>query len=553
MWRLVNAFRCCVQYRFKIVLAVAVSVLVTLGPLVMIDVVVQWVAVEQGRSNLKSMSETMIAHAEKFLDGATGSLDILAGEGIGSCNPANTQRLGEVVFTRAGVKEIGIVDDKGRMLCSNYGTAMVQVGADLGVPNPVRAPVGAVPVNLAMVPTRLASRSALGVRRKIEGGSLIAFVEPDEVFLDLLHGRSQKNCHARLVITGGSVIATSGETAEWVRNADPDFVEVTAKSSRYPIAVVLSGPRFAFIEPFAEIQGYVKIGSGTLSVAFLIFMGFMGGRNRTSLEDEIDEALRNNEFVAQYQPIIDVANGRVAGCEALIRWQKPNGKLMPPDLFVPIAEASGQIVPMTRLLMARIVADLTPMFGQNPDFYVSINLVAEHFENDQIIEDVREIFDQSNISTSNLVFEITERRPLNDLAEAANLVAALQGLGARVALDDAGTGHGGLAYIQDLGLDIIKIDRMFIEAIGTEAVSAPIVDALLELGQQLDMSIIAEGVETEAQFAYLRERGTPFIQGFLFSPPMPPQALARFVSSFNGSGRRSAKGIVARRRKATAA
>ncbi|MFV2091801.1 MAG: EAL domain-containing protein [Hyphomicrobiales bacterium] len=525
----------------------------TLGPLVIIDVGVRWVAVEQGRSNFKSMGETMIAHAEELLDGAVGSLDILASEGIATCNKVNTTRLGEVVFTRAGVREIGIVDADGRMLCSNYGPAMVEVGADLGVPNPVRSPVGIVPVNLAMVSTRLKSRTALGVRRKTANGSLIAFVEPDAVFLDLLHGRSQKNCHARLVITGGSVIATSGETAEWVRNADPDFVEVTAKSSRYPIAVVLSGPQFAFVEPFAEIQGYAKIGSGTLSVAFLIFMGFLGGRNRSSLEGEIDEALHNKEFVAQYQPIIDVANGRVAGCEALIRWQKPNGQLMPPDLFVPIAEASGQIVPMTRQLMSGIATDLAPLFQQNADFYVSINLVAEHFENEEIIGDVQECFDGSPISMSNLVFEITERRPLNDIVEAANLVASLQELGARVALDDAGTGHGGLAYIQDLGLDIIKIDRMFIEAIGTEAVSAPIVDALIELGEQLDMAIVAEGVETEAQFAYLRERGTRYIQGFLFSPPMPPQALARFVSSFNGSGRRSAQGIVNRNRKTSAA
>jgi len=518
----------------------------------MIDIGVRWVAVEQGRSNLKSMGETMIAHAESILDAAAGSLEILASEGIGACGPVSTKRLAEVVFTRAGVKEIGIVDAGGRMLCSNYGPAVVQIGVEVGATNSAPPLAGVVPVNLAMVSTRLASRDALGVRREIADGSLIAFVDPNAIFLDLLHGRSQQNCHARLVLTDGSVINVAGETAEWVRDADPDFVEVTASSSRYPIAVVLAGPQFAFIEPFAELQFYAKIGSGILGLAFLILMGYLS-RGRSSLEGEIDEALRNKEFVALYQPIIDVAEGRVAGCEALIRWQKPDGKLVPPDLFVPIAEASGQIIPMTRQLMARIVEDLTPMFNRTDNFYVSINLVAEHFEDAGIIAEVREYFEDSAISPARLVFEITERSPLKDIDEASEVVAALQGLGARVALDDAGTGHSGLAYIQGLGLDIIKIDRMFIEAIGTEAVSAPIVDALLELGDQLDMAIVAEGVETEAQFAYLRERGARYIQGFLFSPPMPPQALARFVSSFNGTGRRSARGVVDRVRRTSAA
>ncbi len=320
--------------------------------MVVIDVGVRWVAIEQGRSNLKSMGETMVAHAENILDAAAGSLEILASEGIDACNPVNIRRLSEVVFTRAGVKEIGIVDDDGRMLCSNYGPAMVQIGVDAGVANPGRAPAGVVPVNLEMVSTRLASRTALGVRRETTRGSLIAFVDPNAIFLDLLHGRSQKNCHARLVLANGSVVMVTGETAEWVREADPEFIEVNATSSRYPIAVVLAGPRFAFVEPFAEIQSYAKIGAGILGLAFLILMGYLG-RSRSSLEGEIDEALRNKEFVAQYQPIVDVADGRVAGCEALIRWQKPDGKLMPPDLFVPIAEATGQIVPMTRQLMVR--------------------------------------------------------------------------------------------------------------------------------------------------------------------------------------------------------
>ena len=142
------------------------------------------------------------------------------------------------------------------------------------------------------------------------------------------------------------------------------------------------------------------------------------------------------------------------------------------------------------------------------------------------------MFSDSTVRPENLVFEITERRPLNDLAKAKQVMADLQALGCHVALDDAGTGHSGLAYIQNLGMDAIKIDRMFIDAIGLDAAKSPVVDALIDLGHQLDMSIVAEGVETEEQFSYLRRRDVRYFQGFLFARPMPASSFRCFVSAF---------------------
>lgn len=493
---------------------------------------IRWVAVDYGKTQMKSMTETMLAHAENTISGASRSLEILANEGVGTCSAANIRRLGEVVFTRADVKEIGIIDGKGRMLCSNFGVTLVDM-SEAGATSPQNGEAG-----LTMVPTRVSGQSALGVLRNTDTGRLVALVDPDAVMLNLLHGGALENCHARIVLNQTTMVSLSGATEAEILEFGPGPIERKSSSRQFPIYAAMQAPQSALLEPFLPALVYTKIGAGLLGVTMLIIMGAML-RNRDSVESELDAAMYKSEFLAHYQPIIDVATGRVCGCEALIRWQKPNGEMVGPDLFVPVAEANGQIIPMTRQLMAQINDDLSELFENGPDFYVAINLVAEHFGSGDIVDEVRRQFSDGNIKASNLVFEITERRPLNDIQTAQNVVAELQALGSRVALDDAGTGHGGLAYIQSLGMDIIKIDRMFVEAIGTDGVSAPIVDALLELGSKLKMSIVAEGVETEEQFAYLCARGARYFQGYLFSPPMPPQALCRFVESFNGSPHRA--------------
>lgn len=511
---------------FKVVLLAVFAVVVSLGPLVGIDVLVRWVALSQGDAQLRSMARTMVAHAENILDSAATSLEILAVERVDSCTPANIRRIGEVVFTRANVKEIGVVDEFGRMLCSNFGPALLDV--DLAAVEHDKVSL------VGMIPTRISTRPALALAVRGERTSLLAMIEPSTALLELLHGAARESCHARLVLGDGAVVGVSGIDFASMQALDPDIMEFRIASTRYPLTAVVAAPKAALMEPYLAMRSYAKVGAGGLGAALLIIVGAML-RRRETLDAEIEHAIHADEFTSYYQPIIDARTGRVAGCEALIRWEKPGSGMIAPDLFVPLAEQTGQIIPMTIQLMERVADDLSHLIEATPDFYVSINLVAEQFRDMEIVEDVRRCFAKGPISGANLVFEITERRPLGDLETARKVVAELQKFGARVALDDAGTGHGGLAYIQGLGMDIIKIDRMFVEAIGTGAVNAPIVDALLELAEQLDMKVVAEGVETEEQFAYLRAHGARLYQGYLFSPPLPAAAFVRFVEAFNGS------------------
>src|SRR5690606_6678227 len=153
-----------------------------------------------------------------------------------------------------------------------------------------------------------------------------------------------------------------------------------------------------------------------------------------------------------------------------------------------------------------------------PELKISINLFEGHFRDGNIVEDVQAIFGGSPISFRQLVFEITERRPLQNTEQTTSVIAGLHALGARLAMDDAGTGHSHLAYLQTLGVDVIKIDQVFVGMIRSGVTQVPVLDGLIAMARDLGTEIVAEGVETEDQALYLRARGVVMAQGYLFAP-----------------------------------
>jgi len=221
----------------------------------------------------------------------------------------------------------------------------------------------------------------------------------------------------------------------------------------------------------------------------------------------------------------------------LCRWEKKSGEVVPPGAFIEYAEVTGLAVPMTVSLMRQVKIDLSELCRDMPDIKVSINLFEGHFRNGNVIEDVQTIFGGSSISYRQLVFEITERQPLSQMQTATTVIAGLHALGCRVAMDDAGTGHSNLAYLQTLGVDVIKIDRVFTEMVKEGTTQVPVLDGLISMAHDLGTEIVAEGVETEAQALYLRARGVVHAQGYLFAPALrvaPFQDLAR---ALNGVGK----------------
>jgi EAL domain-containing protein (putative c-di-GMP-specific phosphodiesterase class I) len=160
-------------------------------------------------------------------------------------------------------------------------------------------------------------------------------------------------------------------------------------------------------------------------------------------------------------------------------------------------------------------------------------LAAPHFNDESIVQDVRDIFERSPIRFSQLVLEVTERQPLENLTETRRVVAALQGLGLSIAIDDVGTGHSGLSYILKLGADLIKIDKIFIDAVGTDRNSSTIIETLVDLARNMRMDVIAEGVETFEQVVRLRDLGIQAAQGYVFAPPLPASSFLQLIDAID--------------------
>jgi sensor c-di-GMP phosphodiesterase-like protein len=251
---------------------------------------------------------------------------------------------------------------------------------------------------------------------------------------------------------------------------------------------------------------------------------------------ELAAALKAGEFVPYYQPIVDIRSGQLRGAEVLVRRRKPDGSLELPASFIPLAESSGLIRDLTLHLMRRAYNEVGPALGRRPALKISFNFAAKLFGDPTIVRDVRKIFVGGPIEMQQVVLELTERDPIENFAEARQVIAALQALGLRIAIDDVGTGHSGLSYMLKLGVDIIKIDKMFVDAIGTDRNSTTIVETLVDLAHNMRMDVVAEGVENFEQVMHLREVGIRSAQGYVFAPPLPGSAFLQLVEAIDPLG-----------------
>jgi sensor c-di-GMP phosphodiesterase-like protein len=298
--------------------------------------------------------------------------------------------------------------------------------------------------------------------------------------------------------------------------------------------------RAAVFAEHSDLRAVGMFGSGALAILIIALAALIPWRARGNPIVEMERALEAGEFIPYYQPLVNMRSGAIVGAEVLMRWRKPDGSIVPPGVFIPLAESSGLILEMTLALMRAARDEFGQVLGLRPRVKIGFNLTAGHFTNETIVADIREIFAGSPIRMSQIVLEVTEREPLEDLDMARRVIAALQELGCKVAIDDVGTGHGGLSYMLKLGANYVKIDKMFVDAIGTERYSTTIIETLVNLAHNMRMEIFAEGVESFEQVKYLRERGIFLAQGYAFAPPLPGALFRQLLEAAHPLGIASA-------------
>jgi sensor c-di-GMP phosphodiesterase-like protein len=281
-----------------------------------------------------------------------------------------------------------------------------------------------------------------------------------------------------------------------------------------------------------ELRPLVAYGTlGAIAGASLGVSGLLYWRRNQSVPRQLRRAIRNDALTLVYQPLVELDTRRIVGAEALVRWTDQSGNAIPPDVFVGIAEAGGFVSDITRLAIRKSLAELGALLLERPDFHLSINIAPDDLADPEFFPHLRAALAAAGVPPRSLTIELTERSTA-DRAIALAGIARLRTDGHQVDIDDFGTGYSSLSYLNELEVDAIKIDRAFTMTVGTEAVTASIVPQILAMAATLDLGVVVEGIETEAQAAYFAATGRPVLgQGWLFSKPLPAAALIARLKS----------------------
>ncbi|MET0256075.1 MAG: EAL domain-containing protein [Luteibacter sp.] len=250
--------------------------------------------------------------------------------------------------------------------------------------------------------------------------------------------------------------------------------------------------------------------------------------NRLKMAAEIRSALDRDIFIVHFQPIVRASDGTVANLEALVRWPLPGGDFVPPDVFIPLCEETGLIVPLGHRVLREVGQAYARLAAAGfADVSLAVNVSAVQLQRDDIVDAIRHTIVEYGLPAGAIQVELTESAVIGE--QALRAMDALRQLGVPVALDDFGTGFSSLAYLRDLPIDALKIDRAFVAEIDSEARSASVCQAILTLGHTLGLQVIAEGVERASQATWLIERGCDFIQGFHAAAPMGIDEVIAFM------------------------
>lgn len=471
-------------------------------------------AVREQGAVLQAYTMDMQDRVDRTAEQASRAIDSLRSSPQAPCSTAQMLRMSQLDLRSSYLQAIAYLQ-AGKVMCSSYGLG--DAGMDPGPPGPPSAQ--GVRLYLHMRFSFGPDRELIGVERDhylvvvdrelpvstntaTPDAALVLYATPGGRIL-AAHGRSSPTWFTRLRPGGQRVFFADG------------YLIAQRQSLRREVLAVAALPR-THVYAAAGALALRLVPLGLLAGVALAFGLFHVVRQQSSLPSAIRTAIRRREFRLVYQPVVDLRSGRTVGAEALLRWHRADGRVIRPDLFIPVAEDTGLISDLTQYVIDGVERECATLLRRHPQLHLAINVAPADLVSARLPARIEAI---QRFPARSLIIEATERGFL-DAAASRSVIQELRSAGVRVAIDDFGTGYSSLSYLGKLTVDYLKIDKSFVEAIGTDAPTREVALHIIRLAHSLGLTMIAEGVETPEQADFLRGRGVQFAQGWLFGKPM---------------------------------
>ncbi len=477
-------------------------------------------AVEAQQESLAVFAGQTIARANASFSEATAALRSIADSQVEPCSHDHIAAMRKLTMDTRSINEVGFFEN-GLLTCTSWGKIEERVVQAVGN---YRTADG-IDVSIRIRPVVSAGKSMMALQYK----NYNVLVDPTR-FVDIVVEPGVSL--AILTESGARIADLNAPDAALLRQivADPH----NGVTDRYLFAVAHGGgwmaiamqSREGMLERLRREQ-LLLLPLGAFIAIFIVGLVVRSSRMRLSLSGELAIAVQKREFVVHYQPIVDLKDGHCVGAEALVRWRHPDGLMVGPDLFIPLAEESGLIEKITDQVFEMVVADLKALLLAEPDLHVSVNVAAVDIKSGRILSVVEDVLRNAGIARRQIWLEATERGFM-DVASAGATISKARALGHPVTIDDFGTGYSSLQYLQGFPLDALKIDKSFIDTIGRNTATSSVTPYIIDMAKALNLLIIAEGVETEEQAEYLRAREVDYGQGWLFAKAMPAAEFIAF-------------------------